>query len=64
MTRQQLKNISLSDFTRFLKKAGCKKIRSKGGHDIYKKEGLVRPIVVQSHVNPVPEFIIKNAFEP
>ncbi|EMS34612.1 hypothetical protein C943_03299 [Mariniradius saccharolyticus AK6] len=45
----------------FLNKAGCKEIRRNGGHIIFSKKELTRPIVVQSHIDPVPEFIIKNA---
>lgn len=60
MSTQKLSNVSLSDFELFLEKAGCKLIREKGGHKIYAKKELMRPIVVQSHIDPVPEFIIKN----
>jgi predicted RNA binding protein YcfA (HicA-like mRNA interferase family) len=61
MSTKKLTNVSLSDYILFLEKAGCKVIREKGGHKIYSKKELLRPIVVQSHVDPVPEFIIKNA---
>jgi hypothetical protein len=56
----QLKNVSLSDYRLFLEKTGCKKIRTNGGHEVWSKSGLNRPIIVQTHQCPVPEFIIKN----
>jgi len=61
MSTRKLKNISLSDYLLFLDKAGCKRIRTNAGHYIYARKDLMRPIVVQSHIDPVPEFIIKNA---
>jgi len=61
MSTQKLKNVTLNDYILFLKKAGCKRIRTNDGHEIYSRKDLLRPIVVQTHVDPVPEFIIKNA---
>jgi predicted RNA binding protein YcfA (HicA-like mRNA interferase family) len=61
MSTQKLTNISIKDYLRFLKNAGCIYSHTNGGHQIWKKEGLTRPIVVQTHVNPVPKFIIENA---
>lgn len=56
----QLSNIKLSDFRRFLEFMGLKSIRNKGGHEIWSRGDLLRPIVLQSHIDPVPEFIIKT----
>jgi predicted RNA binding protein YcfA (HicA-like mRNA interferase family) len=61
MSTQKLSNVSLADFRLFLNKAGCKHIRTSGGHEHYSRKDLNRPITVQTHVDPVPEFIIKNA---
>jgi predicted RNA binding protein YcfA (HicA-like mRNA interferase family) len=61
MSTRKLSNISLSNYKEFLEKAGCKHIRTDGGHEVWSKPGLARPIVVQTHIDPVPEFIIKNA---
>ena len=61
MSSRKLSNISLKDFRSFLEKAGCKYNRSKGGHEIWSRKGLTRPIVVQTHEKPIPEFIVKNA---
>ncbi len=60
MTIRQLKNISISKFESFLELACCKYIRTKGGHLIYTRSDCNRPITFQSHIDPVPEFIIKN----
>ena len=40
---------------------GCTLIRTNAGHEIWGQKGLSRPIVFQTHINPVPEFIIKNS---
>ena len=61
MSTHKLSNVSLNDYREFLEKAGCKKIRTEGGHEIWSRKDLLRPIVVQTHEQLVPEFIIKNA---
>lgn len=33
----------------------------KGGHEKWTRRDLTRPIIVQTHISPIPEFIIKNA---
>lgn len=58
---KHLRNISLSQYESFLELARCKYIKTEGGHAKYFRSDLNRPIIVQTHVNPVPEFIIKNA---
>ena len=56
----KLKNISLKIFRQYLQHCGLKHIRTKGGHEIWSAKNLTRPVVLQTHVDPVPEFIIKN----
>lgn len=60
MSTRHLRNISLSKFESFLELAGCKLIRRNGGHIIYCRSDLLRPITIQSHIDPVPEIIIKT----
>lgn len=57
---QTLKNISLKDFRTFLEFKELKVIRRKGGHEVWSGKTLLRPIILQSHIDPVPEFIIRN----
>ena len=56
----KLKNISLKIFRRYLQQCGLKQIRTKGGHEIWSAKDLTRPVVLQTNVDPIPEFIIKN----
>ena len=35
-------------------------IRHDKGHEKYAKKSLTRPIVIQDHIDPVPEFIVKQ----
>ena len=56
----KLKNISLRSFRAYLLHCGLKHIRTKGGHEIWSARNMLRPVVLQTHVDPVPEFIIKN----
>jgi len=59
---KKISNISLKEFNDFLKSEGCTKIRSSGGHDVWSRKDLTRPITVQNHIDPVPERIIKQFF--
>ncbi len=61
MSTRKLSNVSLREYRTFLAKAGCTISRTTGGHEHWTKPGLLRPITVQTHVDPVPEFIILNA---
>jgi predicted RNA binding protein YcfA (HicA-like mRNA interferase family) len=56
----KLKNITLKTFRLYLLHCGLKQIRIKGGHEIWSAANLTRPVVLQTHIDPVPEFIIKN----
>ncbi|PKP11206.1 MAG: hypothetical protein CVU08_12680 [Bacteroidetes bacterium HGW-Bacteroidetes-3] len=47
----------------FLKDQGCVCNRTSGGHEHWSRVDLLRSITVQTHVDPVPEFIIKNALK-
>jgi len=63
MNTFKLSNISLDEFRDFLRFQGCicQPSQSGSGHEKWVKPGLLRPVTLQSHVSPVPEFIIKNS---
>lgn len=58
---KSLANIPLNDFRRFLEFKDLHLIRTSGGHEVWSRKDLLRPVIIQSHVSPVPEFIIRNA---
>jgi hypothetical protein len=58
--KHSLKNIPLKLFREYLKYKGLKHIRSNGGHEVWSRSDLFRPVVLQTHIDPIPEFIIKN----
>jgi predicted RNA binding protein YcfA (HicA-like mRNA interferase family) len=58
--KRQVKNISLTAFRKFLELRGCKMIRTKGGHEVWSHRNCNRPIVIQSHIDPIPTFIVLN----
>lgn len=60
MNTQKLGNIPLKDFRLFLEKVGCRSESINGGHEKWIRAGLLRPIIIQTHIDPVPEFIVKN----
>ena len=55
-----LKNIPLPLFREYLYFKGLKPIREKGGHEVWSRKNLLRPIILQSHIDPIPEFIVKS----
>jgi len=60
----KLSNISIAKYRKFLESMGCKPIRTNGGHEVWTKKELIRPIVFQNHIDPVPERIIKQCLQP
>ena len=63
MSTQKLSNIPLKDFRRFLRSQGLNIIKSskgRGGHEKWSRADLDRPITIQTHIDPVPEFIVKQ----
>jgi len=57
---KHLKNISPGLFRKYLTYKGLKHIRTNAGHEIWCRSDLKRPITFQTHIDPIPEFIIKN----
>jgi hypothetical protein len=53
-------NISLRKYKIFLNHIGCRHNHDNGDHEIWHLEGAARPIVLQSQIDPVPEFIVKQ----
>ena len=60
MNTYKLSNVSLTQFRQFLSDIGCVCISASGGHEKWKKEGCLRSVILQTHIDPVPEFIVKN----
>ena len=63
MSTKKLSNITLKDFRKFLKKQGLKLIKDskgRGGHEKWSRSNLDRPITIQTHIDPIPEFIVKQ----
>jgi predicted RNA binding protein YcfA (HicA-like mRNA interferase family) len=57
---RNLANISVKEFRAILLLLGLEKVRTKGGHETWMKKGMTRPVIFQNHVDPIPEFIIRN----
>lgn len=53
-------NISVARFRSILKALGLEQVRKKGGHEMWCKEGMLRNVVFQNHVEPIPEDIVLN----
>lgn len=53
-------NISLADFRAFLQYIGCEKVGINGGHEKWRKKGCLRPIVFQTHIDPIPKMVVSS----
>lgn len=60
MSTLRLSNVSIAQFQAFLELVHCKYIHTKGGHEKWTRSDLNRPLIFQTHINPIPEFIVKN----
>lgn len=58
-----IKNIPLKKFRKFLENSGCKMIRTNGGHETWTRKDFLRPITIQSHIDPIPERIVRQALK-
>lgn len=57
---KKLSNISLKEFRAVLTTLGLHKMRTKGGHEAWVREGLKRTVIVQTHVDPVSELVVRK----
>jgi hypothetical protein len=57
---KNLKNVPLRLFKEYLTYKGLKWIRTSSGHEVWSRKDLLRPVIFQTHIDPVPEFVIKN----
>ena len=61
MNTYRISNLSIADFRLFLADQGCHEVESGNtGHEKWTKDGILRPVVFQTHIDPIPEFIIRN----
>lgn len=58
---KKLSNITLCEFRSVLREYGLVPMRTKGGHEIWDSPALTRTVVFQTHNEPVPEYVVKNA---
>ena len=60
MSTFKLSNIPLDTMVWFLNHQGLICIKTEGGHAKYTRNDLRRPIIIQTHISPVPEFIVSQ----
>ncbi len=57
---ESLGQIKTSDFRKFLEFHGLKHIRTKGDHEIWSRQDLLRPIVVVTGKKEMAEFHVRQ----
>lgn len=60
MSSKHLRNITIAQFQAFLELVHCQYISTNGGHEKWTRADLRRPIIFQTHIDPIPEFIVQN----
>ena len=60
MSTKHLRNVTIAEFQAFLELAKCTFIEINSGHEKWTRADLKRPIIFQTHINPIPEFIVQN----
>jgi len=60
MNTFKLSNIPLDKMVWFLQHQGLISISTEGGHAKYTRNDLRRPIIIQTHISPVPTFIVSQ----
>jgi predicted RNA binding protein YcfA (HicA-like mRNA interferase family) len=60
---RNLSNITIVELRAILAQRGLTVERTKGGHEMWSKEGMPRPVVFQTHKQPIPEFVVQNAIK-
>ena len=63
MSAKHLRNVPLKLYRDLLTAQGCSCNRISGGHEHWTRKDWLRPITLQTHIDPVPEFIIKNGLK-
>lgn len=58
MNTYKASNIPYKTMIWFLEHNGLKHITTVGGHAKYTRNDLLRPVTIQTHYCPVPEFIV------
>lgn len=61
MNTYRIGNISIAEFRSFLVDNNLVEVESgNSGHEKWLKDGMLRLVVFQTHIDPIPEFIIRN----
>lgn len=63
MSTRKISNIPLKDIRKVLCYLGLNCIKTskgRGGHEKWSKRGMRRPITIQTHIDPVPQFIVSQ----
>ena len=55
-----MNNLKLTTWRNFLKSEGLEKIRTRGGHEIWSKKNITRPIIFSIHTKDIPNFEIRS----
>lgn len=57
---RNLSNISITEFRKVLQLLGLHKDRTVGGHEVWSKPGMHRAVIIQTHIDPIPTFVIRK----
>lgn len=55
-----IKNVLLKKFIKFLKAQGLNHIRTNAGHEVWSRKDLLRPVIIQTHIDPIPIIVLES----
>ncbi len=56
----RIKNITIDEYKRVLVAFGLKYIRENNGHEVWSRKDFKRPVIFQTHIDPVPIHVIAS----
>jgi len=61
MNTYHLGNLRIEVFRLFLEEHHLKRVDSgNSGHEKWMGDHMTRPVIFQTHIDPIPEFIVRN----
>ncbi len=60
MSSKHIHNITIAEYKATLTQLGCNFVGIKNGHEKWTRKDLLRPVIFQTHIDPVPEIIIQS----
>ena len=55
-----IQNVTVRQFRAFMEANGLQYVGTTGGHEKWIKAGMRRPAIIQTHISPIPEHVLRS----